>query len=634
MTAKEHSLGGAPVPMNTTNPLLVLGLVAGLVLPSVAWSWGTEGHRLTGFVAERHLNGKAKAAIAKLWPDTPLWRIATLMDEDKNADGYDRSRTKWHFDDIPLCSPADRQQYCPEDNCASARTHQYLGVLANGTDADKKDAVKFITHMAGDIHQPLHSAENNDRGGNEVQTLLNGRPVKLHIAWDSALLDIALKRFLKNHEQDLRYEAERIASTYAKRYGHEAWKEVRRLTGEADKARNSITQLDAIDGSEGSNSQKHGMLLQWLPKYADSLHGAYKVEEDWKSGSIENWIGEAHDLARAEVYGKLPGQTGECPVHLPKEVTIGEKYIDSAIPVVNRQLMKAGVRIAQLFNSTLGRCGAGDDSGNGAYCFQAPDGAFAAEHVNIKTVQDERDLIFGLLAYAVVFADWQDDENGRGHNIGSVLVDDNTGRPVYWARNSSKGTHNSTQHGEVRLITNYLNCGGSPANGKTRYLKGSYSIYTTLEPCVMCSGMMTLTQVGRTVYGQTDPAYGNAIETLKLRNYPNLPRSQALNSEIRRGLDANFQAQCPVADQKKGTCSVTAFLRSGDAKSAFRTASERLRNQSPNNLRFAENRAILDAAQEFVFGPKNTDGIRHGGIGKDMEDFQKQCPPGFAESLH
>lgn len=629
MTAKEHSLGGAPVPMNTTNPLLVLGLVAGLVLPSVAWSWGTEGHRLTGFVAERHLNGKAKAAIAELWPATPLWRIATLMDEDKNTRGYDQTRTKWHFDDIPLCSPADRQQYCPADNCASAKTHQYLGVLANGTDADKKDAVKFITHMAGDIHQPLHSAENNDRGGNEVQTLLNGRPVKLHLAWDGALLDIALKRFLEKHAEDLRGYAK---SLYPER--HNEIPKILRQIKEAKEAADSLNPMSHIDDPRESDRRKHERLLQWLPKYADSLHGEYKVEDDWKSGSIENWIGEAHDLARAEVYGKLPGQTGECPVHLPKEMTIGEKYIDSAIPVVNRQLMKAGVRIAQLFNSTLGRCGAGDDSGNGTYCFPAPEGAFAAEHVNIKTAQDERDLIFGLLAYAVVFADWQDDENGRGHNIGSVLVDDNTGRPVYWARNSSKGTHNSTQHGEVRLITNYLNCGGSPANGKTRYLKGSYTIYTTLEPCVMCSGMMTLTQVGRTVYGQTDPAYGNAIETLKLRNYPNLPRSQALNSEIRRGLDAKFQAQCPVADQKKGTCSVTAFLRSGDAKSAFQTASERLQNQSPENLRFAENRAILDAAQEFVFGPKDANGIRHGGIGKDMEDFQKQCPSSLAESQH
>lgn len=612
--------------MSTTNPLRALALAAGLALPSVAWSWGVEGHRLTGLMAERHLNGKAKAAIERLWPNTPLSRIATLMDEDKNTKGYDPTRTKWHFDDIPLCSPADRQHYCPADNCASAKTHQYLGVLANGTAGDKKDAVKFITHIVGDIHQPLHSAENNDRGGNEVRTRLDGRPVRLHIAWDGTLLDIALKRFLEKRAADLR-GYERLLNSkrdYKIRQGL-----LRQIT-EAEKVAKSLDPTNPID-----DSRKHDILSDWLPKYADWLHSEYTVTDDWKSGAIEDWIGESHDLARAEVYGKLPGQTIECPVHLPNEVTIGDKYIDGAIPVVNRQLVKAGVRIAQLFNSTLGRCGAGEDSGNGTNCFPAPVGEFAAESANIKTAQDERDLIFGLLAYAVVFADWQDDANGRGHNIGSVLVD-KAGRPVYWARNSSKGTHNSTQHGEVRLITNYLSCGGgSPANGETRYLKDSYTIYTTLEPCVMCSGMMTLTQVGRAVYGQTDPAYGNAIETLRLRNYPHLPRSQALNSEIRRELDAKFQAACSVAAQKQGgECSITAFLRSDNAKRAFQTASERLRNQSPHNLRFAENRAILDAAQEFVFGPKNTDGIRHGGIGKDVEDFQKQCPPGLAQSLH
>ena len=57
-------------------------------------------------------------------------------------------------------------------------------------------------------------------------------------------------------------------------------------------------------------------------------------------------------------------------------------------------------------------------------------------------------------------------------------------------------------------------------------------------------------------------------------------------------------------------------------------------NQSLDNLRFAENRAVLDAAQEFAFGPKDANGIRHGGIGEDMEDFQKQCQTGSAESPH
>ena len=120
-------------------------------------------------------------------------------------------------------------------------------------------------------------------------------------------------------------------------------------------------------------------------------------------------------------------------------------------------------------------------------------------------IQQERDLILSLTAMAVVRADWQDDDTGRGHNIGSVLVDAK-GIPVFWARNASRRLDNGSQHGEVRLIQNFLNC-----KGIGRYAKG-YTVYTTLEPCAMCTGLMILTQVTRVVYVQEDPGYGDTAE--------------------------------------------------------------------------------------------------------------------------
>jgi len=73
-------------------------------------------------------------------------------------------------------------------------------------------------------------------------------------------------------------------------------------------------------------------------------------------------------------------------------------------------------------------------------------------------VQTEKDNIFSLLAYSVVLKGWQwqhEQPGVRGYNIGSVLVNSNN-EIVCWARNAVDITENESQHGEVRLITNYL----------------------------------------------------------------------------------------------------------------------------------------------------------------------------------
>lgn len=124
----------------------------------------------------------------------------------------------------------------------------------------------------------------------------------------------------------------------------------------------------------------------------------------------------------------------------------------------------------------------------------------------------EKDLIYSLLAYSVVFKNWQvSKDTGRGYNIGSVLVNP-SGTVIYWATNCVNVTGNMTQHGEVRLMNCYL------ASTKKKDLK-NHIIYTTLEPCAQCAGMMKLTSVYRTVYGQTDPGYGKAHERLDLNSY-------------------------------------------------------------------------------------------------------------------
>lgn len=207
----------------------------------------------------------------------------------------------------------------------------------------------------------------------------------------------------------------------------------------------------------------------------------------------------------------------------------------------------------------------------------------------ISPEQRERDEIYMLLAYAVVLKNWQTNETQpqRGHNIGSVLVDPD-GKVVFWARNSNHITGNGTQHGEVRLIRNRL------AQTRSYNLK-DHTVYTSLEPCAMCSGMMVLTNVARTVYGQTDPGFGKALERLALDSrklpdgygpYPRKVNSEASSSSFRKRLDAGYAEY-----QAGGGGSITKWLRSPAAKAIYEDA---LRSFKTYRVRFAANRSVLD----------------------------------------
>ncbi len=212
---------------------------------------------------------------------------------------------------------------------------------------------------------------------------------------------------------------------------------------------------------------------------------------------------------------------------------------------------------------------------------------------NPSSTELERDKIYSLLAYAVVYKDWQTD-NRRGFNIGSVLVDPNQApdhQLVCWARNSVGVTKNATQHGEVRLLTNYLEIAG------VRSAKG-LKLYTTLEPCAMCSGMMTLVSLRTSIYGQTDPRFGKVMERLALDSqnlpeghcpYPRGVQSVAAQVAIRERLDTAYAAA--------GKPGITSWLAGEAARTLFEQAASELAGYQ---VQFAENQRVVDRARAFL----------------------------------
>ncbi|PTS85765.1 hypothetical protein DBR00_08375 [Pseudomonas sp. HMWF032] len=197
----------------------------------------------------------------------------------------------------------------------------------------------------------------------------------------------------------------------------------------------------------------------------------------------------------------------------------------------------------------------------------------------------ERDEILSLLTMAMVEKDWQKNTNGRGHNIGSILVD-KSNTPVFWARNSVRNRDDATQHGEVRLMQSFLQC---PNVGK--YLDG-YSVYTTLEPCAMCSGMLAMTKVKRIIYLQKDPAFGRTGEALRKIKYPRTyeeytPKDLAQKIALERSFD-EFQ---------KSNDSITDFLLTDQSHNIFISAASAL---AQYKIVHPENLTILKSAKEFL----------------------------------
>lgn len=214
-----------------------------------------------------------------------------------------------------------------------------------------------------------------------------------------------------------------------------------------------------------------------------------------------------------------------------------------------------------------------------------------------KSREEEIDDIYSLLAYSLVYQDWQPDsiprDRRRGYNIGALIVD-LSNSPVYAALNCINSSNDATQHGELRAITKYIN------STKCFNLAG-FTIYTTLEPCIMCAGMMTMTAVKRNVYGQHDVAYSKAfqrlsIDTRKIGGFEPYPRqvlAQASPSDICIQLDKAYEMFLKKDPEKI----LAKFLSSGEAKYIYEEAYNRFQSY---NISYNDNALIYQQALNFL----------------------------------
>ncbi len=164
-------------------------VVLSLLLPGPALAWGPEGHEVVAHLAARNLTAKVRAQVAALLggeAEAAMAIAANWADEIRD----DRTRTSsWHFVNIEIDRGLDYDaaRDCRGGNCVVQQISRVEAVLkSRASRARKAEALRFLIHFVGDIHQPLHAADRHDRGGNMVRVFVkSGRPENLHHVWDT-----------------------------------------------------------------------------------------------------------------------------------------------------------------------------------------------------------------------------------------------------------------------------------------------------------------------------------------------------------------------------------------------------------------------------------------------------------------
>jgi hypothetical protein len=317
---------------------LVCVLVSGRL-----WAWGCTGHETVALIALKNLHdldtanqthvaeqvetllsaqthGYAGRFCKDLGLD-PIAYFATWADDHRTVDP---STGSWHYWDIPLhVKSAKLGEFC-DSGCVVQAVRDQVAILQDKSkdDAARSTALMYIIHFTGDLHQPLHEEDNNDRGGNCVPVkFLNTNPREtsggsyspnLHAVWDTHLVETAGK--ITRGDSDAKSQIEAFASR--------------------------------LETEHAGDAQP-------------VFHG---------SADLVAWANQAHALARADPYKKLHPRIGAsrktAPVtscsdagtstkYLDKHETVDQAYITAVQPDVEGQLSRSGERLAAVLYATL-----------------------------------------------------------------------------------------------------------------------------------------------------------------------------------------------------------------------------------------------------------------------------------------
>lgn len=256
----------------STNFLKTLCLAAGLLAVSVTgYSWGQKGHDVTCAVAQKHLTKKADKKISEILDGKSIVYWANWMDNASHTPDYKYTST-WHYKNIDADETFGNAALNENGDVIRAINEQ-IAALKSGKLSKEEQALslKFLVHLMGDLHCPMHMGHKSDRGGNFWQVRYFNNGTNLHSIWDSSIVESAHK------------------------WTYTEW----------------VEQIDT-NGKE--------------------------VNKEIMSGTPESWGEETYGICKS-VYDSTP---------------VGSKlsydYVSTWTPVIETQLLRAGLRLASVLN--------------------------------------------------------------------------------------------------------------------------------------------------------------------------------------------------------------------------------------------------------------------------------------------
>ncbi|MFC4291189.1 S1/P1 nuclease [Sphingorhabdus arenilitoris] len=213
---------------------LLLALIA--VNPAPALAWGEYGHETIADIASINASPKARTEMQRLFRaqrllGTPACALGNIRDASVWPDCVRRDRVRWgytapwHYQNVNICKAFDLSP-CRDGNCVSAQIDRNFALLKDRSLPDhvRLEALAFLVHFTGDLHQPLHAGDRADRGGNDVKANYGIIPgANLHWIWDSHLAErpiSAAPAIIRRYNAD---ERAAMAGGTAEDWSREAW---------------------------------------------------------------------------------------------------------------------------------------------------------------------------------------------------------------------------------------------------------------------------------------------------------------------------------------------------------------------------------------------------------------------------
>lgn len=176
-------------------PIRAAGLLLTLLTPP-ARAWGTLGHETIAYIAQSYVSASTRSyieGVLSISNSSYMASVATWADAyrytTEGAFSY-----PYHFidanDSPPSSCSVEFDRDCGATGCSIGAISNYTTILLDDTASaeEQLDAMKFVIHFVGDIHQPLHD-EALEVGGNEIDVTYDSESTNLHHIWDTQIVE-------------------------------------------------------------------------------------------------------------------------------------------------------------------------------------------------------------------------------------------------------------------------------------------------------------------------------------------------------------------------------------------------------------------------------------------------------------